>query len=68
MTNFQTTIALVLIITSTSKDNLMAAKHGIELLNLLNLTAFIIRWLNIFLLILLFILINIVNNIVNVGL
>ena len=68
MTNFQTTIALVLIITSTCKDNLMAAQHGIELLNLLNLTAFIIRWLNIFLLILLFILINIVNNIVNVRL
>ena len=68
MTNFQTTIALVLIITSTGKDNLMAAEHGIELLNLLNLTAFIIRWLNIFLLILVFILINIVNYIVNVGL
>ena len=60
ITNLHTSIALVLIITSAGEDDLVAREHGVELLHLLNLTAFITCRLNIFLLILLFIRVNIV--------
>ena len=68
LTNSQTCISLVLIVTSTSEDDLMTAKHGVELFYLLYLTTFIARRLNILLLILLFTLVNRIKNFVKVGL